>query len=96
MGLSDGAHMLHRYRRAFFHNQKGGLVESNTMVGRNAEKLNMAIDGRALLIVSDHSMRRGVHTNHGFWGANTKLPFEPWSITDFYRIIARMLQDDSE
>jgi len=48
----------------------------------------------ALLIVSDHGfdLSRGDHSFHGFWSLNVKPPFEPRKITNFYKLIIKLVE----
>ena len=40
-----------------------------------------------ILILSDHGMRRGLHTDHAFWSSNFKLKKRPKRLTDFFKMI---------
>lgn len=46
------------------------------------EKYNQLI-----LVVSDHGMKDGVHTDHGFYSLNTSTRWKPLSISDFHNFI---------
>jgi len=55
---------------------------------RIARLLKSAVGSEAvILIVSDHGMRRGMHTNYGFYSSNISLNLKPKRITDFYNLI---------
>ncbi len=44
-------------------------------------------DGVLTLIMSDHGMRRGMHTDHAFWSSNFRLKIKPTDLTDYAKII---------
>lgn len=46
------------------------------------------------LIVSDHGMKRGLHTREGFWSSNIDLGKSKIHITEFYNIIREALYED--
>lgn len=43
------------------------------------------------LIVSDHGMKRGIHTDYGFYSSNKPLGLKEPKITDFYQMFQRRL-----
>jgi len=45
-----------------------------------------------VLIDSDHEMRKGLHTRHGFYSLNNRLNIGHPNITDFYGVIKEMLE----
>ena len=49
--------------------------------------------GYACLVVSDHGFIRSerTHSDHGFWSLNVKPPFKPSRITDFYRLVVKLV-----
>ncbi|RLE63016.1 MAG: hypothetical protein DRJ38_08575 [Thermoprotei archaeon] len=52
----------------------------------------------AILIVSDHGMKpqpkgTGDHSRYGFWSLNVEPPFKPEKITDFYRLIIKIVNE---
>jgi len=53
-----------------------------------AQLLRSSVDSETMvLIVSDHGMRRGVHTEYGFYSSNLVLDSKPTDITDFCSLI---------
>lgn len=58
----------------------------NEYVGKLKKKLSK---DTALLIVSDHGQKRGIHTKYGFYSCNKKLGLKNPDITDFKEIIER-------
>jgi len=46
------------------------------------------------LILSDHGMKRGLHTREGFWSSNVDLGRDKIRITEFYNIIKEALYED--
>jgi len=46
------------------------------------------------LILSDHGMKRGLHTIEGFWSSNIDLGKSKIHITEFYDIIKEVLHED--
>lgn len=57
----------------------------NTAVG----KLSSKVKDQWVLIVSDHGMKKGVHTNYAFYSSNIPLGLENPKLTDFYNIIVK-------
>ena len=49
-----------------------------------------------ILVLSDHGMRRGLHTDHAFWSSNFKLKKRPRQLTDFFRLVTTYFQNPSE
>jgi len=55
---------------------------------RTAKVFKETVDDNTLfLIVSDHGMRRGVHTDYGFYSLNKKMNLNNPKVTDFYDLI---------
>jgi len=44
-----------------------------------------------LLVISDHGMKRGIHTDYGFYSLSKRLNLKEPKITDFYRFIGEWL-----
>lgn len=44
-----------------------------------------------ILIVSDHGMKKGMHTDHGFYSFNKEVDFRPRRIEDFHYFVRGML-----
>ncbi len=44
------------------------------------------------LVISDHGMKRGIHTNHGFYSSNKPLGLKEPKITDFYQMFQKRLR----
>lgn len=52
---------------------------------------NMADDDALFIIVSDHGLKKGKHTEKGFYSFNRKIGLDEPHITDFYDIILEEL-----
>lgn len=48
-------------------------------------------DDVLILIISDHGIKKGIHTDHAFYSSNKKLGLKDPSILDFYKIIEKAL-----
>jgi len=61
---------------------------------RIARLLRSSVDSETMiLIVSDHGMRRGIHTEYGFYSSNIVLDTKPADITDFYSLILKWTRE---
>lgn len=47
------------------------------------------LDDVLIIILSDHGIKKGVHTDHAFYSSNKKLGLSNPSILDFYKIIEK-------
>jgi hypothetical protein len=70
-----------------FYDKIEELVESYLMVNEYVKRISKEVEPCVILIVSDHGMRRGIHTNHAFWSSNVQLSLTPKKITDFHGLI---------
>ena len=62
---------------------------ANMFVG----KVKRLVGSAAVLVVSDHGMRHGIHAPRGFWSLNVEPPFTPRTITDFRRLVEAILHE---
>ncbi len=46
-----------------------------------------------ILIISDHGMRGGIHTDHAFWSSNFVLKKKPKKLTDYHSLIISYFKD---
>jgi len=46
-----------------------------------------------ILIVSDHGMKNGIHTDHAFWSSNFPLRIKPRKLTDYFPLIMKFYKD---
>ena len=67
------------------------LIETYKIVSRWVTRWKRMLEARHrdawVLIVSDHGMRGGLHTDHAFWSSNFVLKRKPSRLTDYYNII---------
>lgn len=80
--------MLHVYYTDIvghlFYKTKEPLKNAYRLMDKFCKRLTSTVGDSILLIVSDHGMGRGIHTNHGFWSLNIETDWRPRDITDFY------------
>lgn len=62
----------------------------NSTVGEILSKLK----NHWVLIVSDHGMEKGIHTNYAFYSSNIPLGLKNPKLTDFYDIIIQKLKEN--
>ena len=72
------------------------VLEAYRLVDSFVGELRSIFKHSIMLIVSNHGMKQGVHTNHGFWSSNVKIPTKPSSITDFFGIILKFKEMEDE
>ena len=63
------------------------------LIDRKIKYLKESVDDETLvLIVSDHGLKKGLHTPKGFWSTNIDLNLKNPKITDFYNIIKKVVE----
>ncbi len=73
------------------------LLETYRIVSRWINKIKRILASKNnepvwILIISDHGMRRGVHTDHAFWSSNYPLKKKPKKLTDYFKLIIRYFE----
>lgn len=68
------------------------LIETYKIMSRWVAKWKKMIEENhgkniLVLIISDHGMRKGIHTDHAFWSSNLSIRIKPRDLTDYARII---------
>jgi predicted AlkP superfamily phosphohydrolase/phosphomutase len=63
-------------------------MKFNNFIAELKEKIEEDI---AILIISDHGQKKGVHTDYGFYSCNKKLGLQKPKISDFKAIIEKLV-----
>lgn len=69
----------------------GKLRDAYRYVNNLVDKFLSKIKDQWVLIVSDHGMKKGVHTNYAFYSTNIPLGLKNPKLTDFHDIILEKL-----
>jgi len=76
-----------------FYKSPKKIAEFYLMFDEFVKKVNKEIDDETLLlIVSDHGLKKGIHTTHGFYSVNKRLGLKNPKIIDFKWTIEDMLK----
>jgi len=85
-------YVLDGVQHVFYRNLKK-IAEFYLMFDELVKKVSEMIDKETLLlIVSDHGLKKGIHTKHGFYSINKKLGLKNPKIIDFKEIIEKKLK----
>lgn len=78
-----------------FYTNPGKIAEFYIMFDEFVKKVSEMIDNETLLlIVSDHGLKKGIHTNYGFYSVNKKLGLKNPKLIDFRKIIEDKLVEN--
>lgn len=78
-----------------FWNKPGKIKDAYRFVNIAVSRLLSKVKDQWVLIVSDHGMKRGVHTNYAFYSSNMQLGLSKPKLTDFCGLIVKSLQGKS-
>jgi predicted AlkP superfamily pyrophosphatase or phosphodiesterase len=73
-------------------NRPGKVEDAHRFMDVSIGRLLSKVEDQIVLIVSDHGMKNGVHTEYGFYSSNVKVGLVNPKITDFHDIILKELR----
>jgi predicted AlkP superfamily pyrophosphatase or phosphodiesterase len=74
-----------------FWHKPGKIRDAYRYVDNVVGDLLSKLENQMVLIISDHGMKKGEHTNYAFYSSNISLRLESPKLTDFYNKIINVL-----
>ena len=67
------------------------FYNSYKLINSIIKKISHSLEDTTMIIVSDHGMKDGKHTPYGFYSYNDEKLMPPKDITDFYKIVKKLI-----